>query len=160
MVFERRGQRTVHTRRKLGETGHHRNIGPHRAQEWKEMKTGGSGADAARLAANWHIVKTICDTLIPVTKPQRTSSKKGRQGLGLVAGKLARAMEDFSKALHVDDTSTAVNVHALGKTSSGANGAARAPPEARPQRVRRLRHNTRQHAGPHKNTVVRETEAD
>ncbi|CCD21090.1 hypothetical protein ERJ75_000840400 [Trypanosoma vivax] len=95
---------------------------PHRTHEWKEMKTGGSGADAARLAANWHIVKTICDTLIPVTNPQKNLEQKGETGLGLVAGKLARAMEDFSKALHVDDTTATANVHALGKTTSGQSG--------------------------------------
>ncbi|KAH8612886.1 hypothetical protein ERJ75_000841500 [Trypanosoma vivax] len=35
---------------------------------------------------------------------------------------LERAMDDFSKALHADDTATAVNVHALGKPSEGGNG--------------------------------------
>ncbi|KAH8612865.1 Trypanosomal VSG domain [Trypanosoma vivax] len=31
-------------------------------------------------------------------------------------------MDDFSKALHVDDDTTAANVHALGAASSGGNG--------------------------------------
>ncbi|CCD19770.1 hypothetical protein, conserved in T.vivax [Trypanosoma vivax Y486] len=94
-----------------------------RTHEWKEMKTGRSGADAARLATNWRIVKTICDALIPVTSPQKNLDKKDNtRGVGLVAGKLARAMEDFSKALHADDDTTAANVHALGKTSSDQNG--------------------------------------
>ncbi|KAH8612844.1 hypothetical protein ERJ75_000846800 [Trypanosoma vivax] len=52
---------------------------PHRTHEWKEMETGRSGASAANLAANWHIVKTICDALIPVTSHKRASSKKGKQ---------------------------------------------------------------------------------
>ncbi|CCD18526.1 variant surface glycoprotein (VSG), putative [Trypanosoma vivax Y486] len=95
---------------------------PHRTHEWKEMKTGGSGADAANLATNWHIVKTVCDALIPVTSPQKNLEQKENTALGLVAGKLARAMEDFSKALHVDDDTTAANVHALGTTSSGQSG--------------------------------------
>ncbi|CCD18854.1 hypothetical protein, conserved in T. vivax [Trypanosoma vivax Y486] len=93
-----------------------------RTHEWKEMKTGGSGADAARLATNWHIVQTICDALIPVTTPQTNLEKKDKTGgLGLVAGKLARAMEDFSKALHADDDTTAANVHALGAKTTGQN---------------------------------------
>ncbi|CCD21281.1 hypothetical protein, conserved in T. vivax [Trypanosoma vivax Y486] len=94
----------------------------HRTHEWKEMKTGGSGADAAHLAANWHIVKTICDALIPVTNPKKNLEQKENTALGLVAGKLARAMEDFSAALHVDDGTAAANVHALGKTTSGQSG--------------------------------------
>ncbi|CCD20588.1 hypothetical protein, conserved in T. vivax [Trypanosoma vivax Y486] len=106
----------------LAKLGINETSAPHRTHEWKEMKTGGSGASAANLATNWHIVKTICDALIPVTSPQKNLEQKGETALGLVAGKLARAMEDFSKALHADDASTAVNVHALGKPSSGANG--------------------------------------
>ncbi|CCD18892.1 hypothetical protein, conserved in T. vivax, (fragment), partial [Trypanosoma vivax Y486] len=95
----------------------------HSARAWKEMARD-SGAAAPTLAANWHIVKTICDALHPMNETTRRGQRKkeGPETLLLVAGKLGRAMEDFSKQLHADDDTTAANVHALGAKTTGKNG--------------------------------------
>ncbi|CCD18908.1 variant surface glycoprotein (VSG), putative [Trypanosoma vivax Y486] len=91
---------------------------PATGHSWKEMATS-SGCAAARLEDNWHIVKTICDALIPMNETrQGAGTEQGTGGLLLVAGKLARAMEDFSKQLHADTESGTKNVHALGKTTT------------------------------------------
>ncbi|CCD19633.1 hypothetical protein, conserved in T. vivax [Trypanosoma vivax Y486] len=122
MVLDRHGQRTVHPRRKLGETGHRRNIGtaqdPRMERDENRTVRGRRCTPGSKLAHRKDDLRRVNSGDIP----QKNLEQKGETGLGLVAGKLARAMEDFSKALHADDDTTAVNVHALGKTSSGQNG--------------------------------------
>ncbi|CCD21266.1 hypothetical protein, conserved in T. vivax [Trypanosoma vivax Y486] len=90
---------------------------------WTEMAKSSSGDNAEALAANWQIVKTICDALIPVNDTRQNLEEENKTTrLSLVAGMLARAMDDFDKGLHADDDTTAANVHALGKKATSRNG--------------------------------------